>query len=189
MTGEDKDQSADSWHEIAFNANEFILSNSEKHLDYMIGLTTKVIFVTAFVFALLVLLLFVPMEIFSVSNWKQWPIFAFLWFVIGICASRLPLDLSKGKYKRFISRSFNYWPDERTEEALDDEIAKKEIVEYMNAAKNGIQYWYKGSNWSVSRRIYYKNKIFEQLELIELVLKIVAWTIGILFCIRLGIPL
>ena len=157
----------------------------------MVRFKTKRIYASAFVFALLALLLIVPRDFFSVSNWRQWTVFAFLWYVVGICASKLPIDLSKGKYKRFVSRNFNYWFDEQTEAKSDDDTAKKEIVEYMNVAKDRIQYIWTGheQDWSASRRIYYKNKILQQLELIELVLKIVAWTIGILFCIRFGIPM
>ena len=189
MNDEDKDHAADCWCEIAFYAKKFISSNSEKHLDYMIGHKTNRIIVTSYVFALLALLLIVPLGFFVVSNWKQWPIFVLMWFTVGTCASRLPLHFSKEKYKRFVSRDFNYRFNGQTEAALDDEVAAKEIVEYMNAAINGNQYAGSGTNWSVSRRIYYKRKILEQLELIELVLQIAAWTIGFIFCIRFGIPL
>ena len=189
MSDEVENQATDFWCEIAFHANKFISSNSEKHLDYMIGHRTKHIVVISYIFTLLALLLIVPLDSFSIGNWEQWTVFAIMWFIGGICISKLPLHFAKEKYNRFVSRNFNYWFNEQTEAALDDEVASKEIVEHMNAANNGIQYAGKETRWSASRRIYYKIKILDQLELVELVLQTVAWTIGFIFCIRFGISL
>lgn len=185
-----QNQLTDSWCKIAFYASKFISSNSEEYLDCMVRSKTKWIYVRAFLFVFLALMLIVPRDFFVANNWRQWLLFTLLWFAGGQCASELPIASAKRKYQRFVSRNFNYWFAQKTDEALDDETAGKEIVEYMNAANTGMQI--AGPNttlWSTARRIYYKNKILEQLELVELVLQIVVWTIGIVLCIQLGILL
>lgn len=162
----EKPENNDSICVIGLYVDRFIRPNSEKWLDYSISHETKKVLMLSFLLAfLLIALAFPHASSFAVSRSAMWFLLIVVWAGGGYGLSEWIFMMTKERYKRFVSRDFNYWPNEKMQESIDDDVVKKEMVEYMDQTLDGHPVACPGSKWSCARRIYYKLKINEQLEL------------------------
>lgn len=175
----EKPENNDSICVIDLYVDRFIRPNSEKWLDYSMLHETKKVFMLSYLLVFLLMALFFPyVSSFAVSRSAMWFILIVVWAGGGYGLSEWIFIMTKERYKRFVSRNFNYWPNEKMQELIDDDVAKKEIIEYMSTTIGGCPgYPVAGAEtkWDTARRIYYKLKINEQLALSVSILQTICW--------------